>query len=137
MKKATLLVGCPASGKTWVAEQVKDKYNYVAHDDHIGGDYIKAAVEAVQSSEKPVLLETPFSMSKIMEPLNMHGIFVEPVHIQDDHEKIAERYRSREGKEIPKGHLTRQNTYLSRAMDNGHFHGTPEEVLNHLRNKGQ
>jgi hypothetical protein len=137
MKKATLLVGCPASGKSWVAEQVKDKYHYVPHDDHIGGDYIKAAVDAVQSATKPVLLETPFSMSKIMEPLNMQGILVTPVHIQDDHEKIAERYRSREGKEIPNGHLTRQKTYLQRAMDSGDFHGTPDEVLNYLKTKGE
>lgn len=43
------------------------------------------------------------------------------------------RYEAREGKPIPKGHLTRIQTYLDRADELGAFMGTSEQVLTHLK----
>ena len=31
-KKVYILVGAPGSGKTWVANQIRDRYTYVSHD---------------------------------------------------------------------------------------------------------
>ena len=136
MKTCYLVVGCPGSGKSWVCDQVKHLFTYVHHDLYIGmaGDnYVDAIKDASEDAEKPLLIEAPFSISKIKEPLEAEGFEVIPVYLQDDHDTISKRYEAREKKQIPKGHLTRQNTYLGRAKAFGHFHGKTEEVLEHLK----
>ncbi len=129
-----LLVGSPSSGKTWVAKQLKQKFTVLEHDAYIGKDYTKALADA-EYGNKAVLAETPFSMSAIMDPLQKQGIIVEPIFIIETANTLKERYKAREGKEIPKGHLTRTNTYLDRARLGGHFYGTSEEVLKYLKGK--
>jgi hypothetical protein len=127
-----LLVGVPSSGTSWVGEQLTDKYEYVRHDDFIGQDYIAGIEEASRTATKPLLIETPFSMSKIVEPLEERGFDLRYVFILEDETVLRERYMAREKKEIPKGHLTRQQTYADRAEETGAFAGTSSEVLSHL-----
>jgi len=128
-----LLVAVPGSGKTWVANQLKDKFEHVAHDDYQDGGYTGALIRMAVNSDKPVLAETPFSISQLVEPLAGRGISVHPIFILEHPTVISERYAAREGKAIPKGHLTRLITYASRAREGGHFAGTSEEVLEHLK----
>jgi hypothetical protein len=119
-----------------VCEQVDKDFFYLPHDDFIDapkGAYVKAAIRGADMADKPLLLETPFSMSEIVEPLESKGFNVIPVFIQERHDVISDRYFKREGKEIPRGHLSRQNTYLDRAKTMNAFHGTSQEVLNHLK----
>lgn len=135
-KKAYMVIGCPGAGKTWICEQIKDKFTYVHHDLYIGmagGTYVNAIKEAAKDATKPLLIEAPFSIAQIMDPLKAEGFEIEPVFIQEDPHVITERYQKRESKEIPKGHLTRQNTYLERAKAWGSFHGTSSQVLEHLK----
>lgn len=137
MSKIYLIVGCPGSGKTWVTSQLKDKFHLVHHDLYIGmaGDtYLKEIKKAALTAEKPLLIEAPFSISQIKDPLEIAGHEVIPVFIIEKSQVIADRYMKREGKEIPKGHLTRQKTYYERAIKWGSFTGSSEDVLNHLRN---
>jgi hypothetical protein len=118
MKKAYMVIGCPGSGKSWVCDQIKHLFHYVHHDLYIGmaGDaYVKAILEASKVAKVPLLIEAPFSISVIMDPLKAAGFHIEPVFIQESPITIAERYLKREKKPIPQGHLTRQNTYLQRA----------------------
>ena len=133
--KIYLLTGVPSSGKTWVCNQLKNLYTVIAHDDYIGKDYVGSISLATKLNidNKPILAETPFSMSKIMDPLEKKGIQVIPIVIIEDESVLEDRYYARDGVQIPKGHFTRQHTYYSRAKANGWFVGTSEEVLKHLK----
>lgn len=139
MKKVYMLVGVPASGKTWIASKLGDKFEYLSHDMYSlhGGTeaYLYAIKRAVHDTDdRPMLIETPFSMNAFVEPLEASGIEVIPVFIIEEPQILIERYQLREGnKPYPKGHLTRQMTYFKRAHVGGHFSGTSEAVLNHLK----
>ncbi len=129
-----LLVGTPGSGKTWVAKQLTEKYEVVQHDDYIKGGYLEAVEKQARRSPKPVLAETPFSISEIKKPLEDRGIRVVPVFILESEDVTASRYLGRERKAIPQGHLTRINTYRQRAVEMRAAQGTSIEILEHLRN---
>lgn len=136
MKKVFLLVGVPSSGKSWIAKQLKDRFQYVSHDDHIDKDYYDAIVKHFKNSDpKPILIETPFGMTELSESLKSKGIKVIPVFIREHPTILAQRYAERDGKSIPKGHLTRQVTYGERAKELGAFIGTSQEVLKHLKDQ--
>lgn len=131
-----MIIGCPGSGKTWVTEQCKDQFEFVHHDLFIGmagSKYVDAILDAAKTAKKPLLIEAPFSISQIKDPLEAAGLEVVPVFIQELPLTIRTRYWQREKKDIPQGHLSRQDTYLKRAKEWGSFHGTSEEVLAHLK----
>lgn len=131
-----LVVGCPGSGKSWICSRLVGLLEFIAHDDFIGkgnNKYPEAIIRAARTSPRPVLCETPFSVSQLLEPLAKAGCRVVPVFIVEKFAVIAKRYREREGREIPLGHLNRQNTYRTRAMELKAFMGTAEEVLLHLK----
>lgn len=137
MQKIYLVVGCPGSGKSHVCEQLTKLFDYVRHDLYIGkdpGTYLEAIKMVVSTAKRPVLIETPFSVSQIQKPLVAEGFEVIPVFIMEQPEVISARYKNREGKDIPKGHLSRQLTYKARAEELKAFQGTSDEVLNHLIN---
>lgn len=135
MKDVYLLVGVPGSGKSWIGGQLEEKFDYLPHDDFIGPDHNKAYVSAVKRlstfASKPILIETPFSMSQLIQPLVAFGFNVIPVFIFEDEHVLSDRYEKREGRPYNKGNISRQNTYKSRVTSE--FSGTSEEVLNHLR----
>lgn len=132
-----MVIGCPASGKSWVCEQLASVFNYVRHDDYTSASeaaYVKAIVANAKVSTKPLLIETPFSVSQIKDPLEKQGLRVVPVFIQEPHDVLKQRYLARMGTDIPAGHLTRQETYAKRATEWQSFRGTSVEVLAHLKN---
>ena len=129
-----LVVGTPGSGKSWVCNQLKEKFKYLPHDEYMNDDlYVKAAARMAGHYLSPILIETPFSVSKIYEPLLKQGFTVIPVFIIETKQVTTERYEARENKPIPKGHLSRINTYVERAREMDAFQGTSEEVLEHLK----
>lgn len=131
-----MIVGCPGAGKTWITNQIKDKFTFLHHDLYIGmaGDtYLRDIYKALETSTKPLLIEAPFSISQYKDPLERNGIKVIPVFIIEEESVLKERYRNREKKEIPKGHITRQQTYAKRCAEWGAFRGTSSEVLEHLK----
>lgn len=133
MQEIYLIVGVPGSGKTWVCEQLKDSFDYLRHDDYPNDKvYVSAVYKLQGTATKPILIETPFSVSQILEPLSKHFI-VTPVFIIETPSLTQLRYESRENKEIPKGHLTRIQTYIERAKALQAFTGTSEEVLKYLK----
>lgn len=130
-----LVVGVPCSGKSWVCEQLTDLYDYVRADDFRKSDYVHQIWERSKTATRPLLIETAFSMSNVVEPLSNLGLEVVPVFIGEPEAVLRERYLEREGKPIIDGHVTRQGTFLLRARDSGAFQGTSEEVLHFLRVK--
>lgn len=136
--KITMLVGVPGSGKSWVTNQIKSDWHVVHNDDYIGKTnqiqaYLDAIVAASKTATKPILIEAPFSISQIKEPLELRGFEVECVFIIQDEKILSQRYESRDRRPVPKGHLSRQRTYLDRAKLWGSFVGTSDEVLKHLQ----
>lgn len=133
-----LLIGVPASGKSWVCERAKAKYSYISHDAFIGAqeEYLKMIMEEAAAGSKPVLIETPFSMSKIMDPLTKHGHRVTPIFLIEEETKLNARWEQR-GTDLKsqKGHRTRQDTFISRANEGDFFIGNSLAVLNHLNMK--
>lgn len=138
MQKVYILVGSPGSGKTWVSNQLKDQYNVVEHDDYKyykDDTYAKNLISRAIQGSKPVLANTPFGLSALMESLQHHKIEVKPVFIIEHPTVLSRRYQQRENKPIPKGHITRQQTYYDRALELNAFKGTSLEVLNYLKSK--
>jgi hypothetical protein len=134
--KAYLIIGCPGSGKTWVTNQCSHLFEFIHHDLFVGmadKKYVDTILEKSKNATKPLLIEAPFSISVIKDPLTAAGIDVIPVFIQELPHTIRTRYWQRENKDIPNGHLTRQNTYAQRAKEWGAFQGTSGEVLEHLK----
>lgn len=140
MSKVYLLVGVPGSGKSWVAAQVKHLCLYLEHDAYIDnedpeGDYIKDIIELVPHAKKPVLLETPFSVSFYTEKLVKAGIPVKLLYICPDRHTLETQYRDRADRlgkpvrDINKGHLTRNRTFIDRALASGDIVGDSEAVL--------
>jgi hypothetical protein len=127
-----LVVGCPGSGKTWVCEQLADRFLWAPHDEHDERDYPRILLEGKHET-MPVLGEIPFGLSKIQEEIEATGRRVIPVFIIEPDRVLRARYLAREGKPIPKGHLTRQETYRLRALAFKSFQGTAIEVLAHLK----
>lgn len=134
MKQVYLIIGTPGSGKTWVCKQLEDRFDYLAHDDFPDDKSYVAAVKRLEDiADKPILIETPFSVSNVMGPLVDHGMAVTPVFIIETAEITMLRYAQREGKAIIKGHLTRIETYKKRAVELSAFSGTSQEVLEHMK----
>lgn len=132
MNKVYLLVGVPGSGKSWVASQLQDKFYHVPHDSHIGEDYPTILKDlASLAILKPILAETPFSVSQFVKVLPN----LETVYIIEPYNTVLARYKAREGKEPAKGDATRQETYKQRARASGSFVGSSQEVLEYLRGK--
>lgn len=142
-KKIFILVGASGSGKTWVANQIRDKFTYVAHDTYglkSNSEYVRVIAAHAAASEKPIVCDTPFSLSQIAEPLLQSGFEVNPVFIVEKPSVTRERYEKRykiekKGQEImPQGHLTRIETYRKRAEEIGAPVGTSQEILDYMRN---
>jgi adenylate kinase len=139
-KRVYLMVGVPGSGKTWVTSQLKGNLVLCHHDQFAFGHanqpevYVDAIKDAAEKSDKPILAEAPFSISAIEGPLKDAGFTVRKVFIVEEPDIIAGRYLRRENKPIPKGHLTRLQTYIQRAAaDALSFSGTSAQVLEHLK----
>lgn len=140
--KIYCLCGVPGSGKSWVAShpEIQDKYFYIHHDGFIylkqPGVYVQAILELAPNAKKPILIEAPFSVRDTTDPLEEAGYVVEPVYILEDPDILRHRYENdpnRDGKPLPKGHLTRMATYAARAKSGNRFGGNSSQVLEYLK----
>lgn len=140
VKTVYLVCGVPASGKSWVCQQLTDKFEYVHHDGFVGHinhpeAYVKAVAQAAVSAARPILAEAPFSISSIEQPLTRIGHQVIPFFIIEDEKILRDRYkgRGRHEEHIIQGHLSRQKTFLERALTRGAFYGNSTQVLSRLK----
>jgi hypothetical protein len=126
-----LICGVPGSGKTWVCEQLRHKFNYVVHDDHIK-DVVGAILRSAANSNVPTITECPFAERELRAKLVMHGFQVNPVFIVEEPEIVRSRYIGREGREPHRGALTRASSIGDRAREWNAPHGTSTEMLDYL-----
>ena len=126
-----LVCGVPGSGKTWVCEQLRHKFNYVAHDDHLK-DLVGAILRSSASSSAPTITECPFAEREMRIKLTMHGFQVRPIFIVEDPDTVRSRYMAREGREPHRGALTRADSIGARAREWQAPYGTSTEMLAYL-----
>lgn len=137
MQPIYILAGAPGSGKSWISRQLSHKFNYIPHDTFGLASFRQYAfyiAQQARNSDKPVLCDTPFSLSQIMGPLKSYGFEVHPIFVIESEEVTRERYEARDHKPIPKGHITRIGTYLERAIQLKAPYGTSDEMLKYLQN---
>jgi len=134
--KVYIVAGVPGVGKSWVLNKLKNLSGvyYVPNDEYIGSPEERIN-EVVYGADNglTILTETPFSESKLRQPLLDEGLSVTTVFIVEPEAKLIKRYEEDRKQWIPKGHLSRQKTYEERAKATGAFCGTSDEVLEHLR----
>lgn len=138
MKTVYLIVGVPGSGKSTICQNLADKFTYVPHDDYNERIYPSILLTNT-TSEKPVLGEIPFGLSKIQESLEEQDVKVIPVFLFESEATLLDRWKAR-GLSNPstiKGHLTRQRTYRERAEQLGAFAGSSDQVLLYLQGVAQ
>jgi hypothetical protein len=133
-----ILVGTPGSGKTWVANQLRNQYTVCEHDVHGRAGPAAYATKIAELSffaTTPILAEVPFSLSQLQDQLMRRGLESRAVFICESEATTQARYEAREGKPIPQGHLTRIVTYRQRAAEQDAPIGTSEQILNYLKGK--
>lgn len=131
-KTVYLLCGVSGAGKTWVCEQLKDKFTYVPHD-----KYYDSICEAIthfsMENENPVITECPFGERILRDSLERLSFTVIPVFIIETQDIVASRYFLREGKPIQKSAHTRAISIIARAQEWGAPFGTSTEILQYLK----
>lgn len=132
MQTVYLICGVPASGKSWICEQLIGKYAYLPHDLHYE-DHIEATTSLAKHSSMPVITECPFGERITKEKLEANGCQVIPLFVVEPTSVVRRRFEERERRELPKNVATRSVTILERAMEWNAKHGTSEEILKLLK----
>ncbi len=132
IQKVYLICGVPGSGKTWVCEQLKYKFDYLPHDEHFE-NFESAILMKAQKALKPVITECPFAERKIRERLEAWGVEVIPVFVVESAEVTRARFELRENKPFSKANMTRTSSIVGRAMEWSATYGTSTQILAYLR----
>lgn len=125
-----LLIGAPAAGKSWVANQLTDKFDYVSYD----GNRKKTHLDLLRvPSTKPKLYDPTFKISTVIRRHSDEFNFV-IVAIQEDEQTLRQRMSSRGGKWTDT--IMKRNEQVRKRYEkygNGGFIGTSTEVLDYLK----
>ena len=124
-----MLIGAPASGKSWVANQVLDKFDYISYDAIPQKQHIDLLLKP---SEKPKLYDPTFKISTIIKQHPEINFIV--VCIQESEETLKERVILRNGKWTDT--IMKRNEQVRKRYEkygNGGFIGTAQEVLAFLK----
>ncbi len=129
-----IVCGPPASGKTWVCDQMTKAMRYVPHDEYQDTKgYAQELIDAKKAQwPTPIIGDCPFAERPLKEELEKLGEKAEFFFIVETPETLSDRYKER-GKPIPKGHLTRLQSMPARAKEWNAFSGTSKEVLEKLQ----
>lgn len=135
MQPIYVVIGVPGAGKTWVLDQLEDKFKVIPHDKYLDDREGYPAVLAREAIHSPftILGDLVFGISEPLQYLKAAGAVVTPFFIIETDRIIRSRYLKREKKAAPERYYSLQKTYLERAKELKAFHGTSEEVLMRLK----
>ena len=129
-KKIFFLCGQSGAGKTYVANQLKDKFE-VIHYDSCRSNLIET-INIASKSTKPILLDIPNLISTYYKEL--FGLYqIEMLFIIEDVSTIKNRILSRGGK-ITHSIEKRYKRMKSLYKKYGSYKATSDEMLNYLNN---
>ena len=124
-----IVAGCPASGKSWVCNQLKDKFNYISYDNTSKTQCIQ---ELIINNDKPLLFDPTIKVStfikRIKNRFNVHLIV-----IIEDEDTINQRMINRGGQITDT--IKRRIKRMSNLSKQAEFSGTSDQVLKYLLNK--
>ena len=127
-----LLVGAPASGKSWVVSQLANKFDYVSYDKNAKNNHLDLLRVP---SIKPKIYDPTFKISTIIRRHSHEFNFI-LVGIYEEEQILRHRIIMRNGTwtdTIIKRNEVIKNRYKTYGA--GGFLGTSQEVLNYLKNK--
>jgi hypothetical protein len=126
-----LLVGAPSAGKSWIANQLLDKYHYVSYD----GQRKKNHLDLLRTpSDKPKLYDPTFKISTIIRRHSEEFNFV-LVGIYETEEVLKSRMLSRGGEWTDT--IMKRNEVSKKRFEKygtGGFLGTSQECFEFLKN---
>lgn len=135
MTDVILVIGVPGSGKTWVCQQLSDRFTYVPRDDD-SDNHAERLIAAARKPGGPVISEVPFGERELVAELERVGLEVTPIFLVEETEIIAERYEVRESKPLSTAHRARAANMKNKAQEWGAWSGTADEAVEHLQNPG-
>ena len=125
-----LLIGAPSAGKSWVAEQLLDSYDYVSYDDNSK----KMHLDLLRSqSDKPKLYDPTFKISTTIRRHSDEFNFI-IVAIYEDEQTLKSRIASRGGEWTDT--IMKRNHQVKKRFEKygaGGFIGTSSQVLEFLK----
>lgn len=129
-----VLVGVPASGKSYVCEKLKDKFVVCEHDKVPSRQLYTAAVSALAHGGKTVIAEAPFNAQELVSALIARRHTVHQVLVTASLPELEQRYLLRAGKSYPPNFRTNHYRYLA-APHRFLFSGTGDAVVAYLSSK--
>ena len=124
-----LVSGVSGAGKSWVCEQLLDKFSYVSYDRNSKSKHLDLLK---QQSDKPKLYDPPIKISTFIR--RHSDIFdIHPIFIIEDEATIKARLAQRGGV-FTDSAIKRIAAIESRNKKYGVFSGTSSEVLVYLQN---
>lgn len=124
-----LIAGCPASGKSWVCNQLTDKFNYVSYD-KVNKNY--HVYELLKNNSKPLLYDPTIKISTFTKRYR-HLFNVRLIVIVEPEEVIKQRMLSRGGQITDT--IKRRIKRMCNLSKDCEFSGTSNEVLEYLKIK--
>lgn len=129
--KLYLVCGVSGSGKSWVCNQLKDKYEYLSSDSSPKKGHVEKLKEMAKTS-KPLLYDLSVSISTFIKN-NAAEFDIYPIFIKETREVILARLAERgTGMALSDSRL---KAIDSRTVKYGKFSGTTVEVLKYLEEK--
>lgn len=128
-----LLIGAPSAGKSWVANQLTDKFTYVSYDGTRKKDHLDLLREASKQTN-PILYDPTFKISTIIRRHSDEFIF-KIVCIQEDEHTLKARMTQRGGEWTDT--IMKRNEQVRKRYEkygNGGFIGNSSECFNFLKN---
>lgn len=126
-----LLIGAPGAGKSWIAEQVKNNYDYISFDDVPKKEHIE---KLKVPSSKHKLYDPTFKISTLIKR-HSHELNFIIATIQEEEDTLRTRINSRGGKwtdTIMKRNNECKKRFIKYNKDNKGFIGNANEVLSFL-----
>lgn len=122
-----LIAGCPASGKSWVCNQLEEEFNYISYDG-INKNY--HVYELLKNNSKQLLYDPTIKVSTFTKRYG-HLFNIRLIVIVEDESIINQRMIARNGKLTDT--IKRRIKRMKSLSENCEFSGTSSEVLEYLK----
>jgi len=125
-----LLVGAPGAGKSWVANQLLNKFHYVSFDGNSKKDHLTLLRQPLS---RPFIYDPTFKISTFIRR-HSDEFDITLIAIKEDESILRARIAKRNGKWTDT--IMKRNTQIQKRFDKygvGGFIGTSQQVLDYLR----
>lgn len=134
-KKIYFLTGVPATGKSWIMDQL-DQFQVFQHDKYIDKDNeLIRKIKAASFKESPIVTNRPFLSGVFIDQLKRIGFDVEEILVTAPLHIIEHRYMARPARKPYLPVFKANHARYERTPNRFVFKGTSDQVLNWLKRK--